>query len=110
MKIISVADFQKFSDEKMKKHSVFSTPRLFCDVYCFEAGQEQKGHVHADEDKLYFVLDGHGRFRVGNQEHVLGPGQGTLAPAGEEHAVTNHSQARLRVLVFMAPNPSSAGR
>lgn len=106
MKVISLADFQQFSSEKMKKHNVFETPRFFCDVYCFEPDQVQKGHVHANEDKVYMVLEGQGTFRVGDQEHVLGAGQGTLAPAGEEHAVTNHSGARLRVLVFMAPNPS----
>lgn len=105
MKVISLADFQEFSSEKMKKHNVFETSRFFCDVYCFEPDQVQKGHVHAHEDKMYVVLEGHGTFRIGNQEHVLGPGQGTLAPAGEEHAVTNHSGARLRVLVLMAPNP-----
>ncbi len=106
MKIVSLADFQGFSVEKMQKHSVFSTPRFFCDVYCLEPGQAQTGHVHANEDKLYFVLEGQGTFRVGDQEHVLGTGQGTLAPAGEEHAVVNHSGTGLRILVFMAPNPS----
>ncbi len=106
MKVVSLADFQEFSGEKLKKHNLFQTSRFFCDVYCFEPGQEQKGHVHADQDKVYMVLDGQGTFRVGDQEQVLGPGQGTLAPAGEEHGVVNHSRARLRVLVFMAPNPS----
>ena len=106
MKVVSLVDFQEFSSEKMKKHNVFETPRFFCDVYCFEPDQVQKGHVHANEDKVYLVLEGQGTFRVGDQEHVLGPGQGTLAPAGEEHAVTNQSGAKLRVLVFMAPNPS----
>ena len=106
MKVVSLADFQEFSGEKLKKHNLFQTSRFFCDVYCFEPGQEQKGHVHANQDKVYMVLDGQGTFRVGDQEQVLGPGQGTLASAGEEHGVVNHSSARLRVLVFMAPNPS----
>ena len=106
MKVVSLADFQEFSSEKLKKHNLFQTSRFFCDVYCFEPGQEQKGHVHANQDKVYMVLDGQGTFRVGDQEQVLGPGQGTLASAGEEHGVANHSSARLRVLVFMAPNPS----
>jgi len=106
MKVVSLADFQEFSSEKLKKHNLFQTSRFFCDVYCFEPGQEQKGHVHANQDKVYMVLDGQGTFRVGDQEQVLGPGQGTLASAGEEHSVVNHSSARLRVLVFMAPNPS----
>ncbi|MBI4401934.1 MAG: cupin domain-containing protein, partial [Nitrospirae bacterium] len=73
--------------------------------YCFEPGQEQKGHVHGDQDKVYLVLEGQGKFRVGTEERVLGPGQGTMAPAGEEHSVVNHTNARLKVLVFVAPNP-----
>ena len=106
MTVINLADFQIFSAEKMRKHNVFETPRFFFDVYCFEPGQEQKGHVHAEQDKVYLVLEGQGTFRVGGQEQVLGEGQGTMAPAGEAHGVLNHSGSRLRVLVFMAPNPS----
>ena len=106
MTVMSLADFQTFSTEKMKKHTLFQTPRFFCDVYCFEPGQEQKGHVHEDQDKVYLVLEGHGTFRVAGQEEVLGPGHATLAPAGKEHGVANYSDIRLRILVFMAPNPS----
>ena len=106
MTVINLADFQIFSAEKMTKHNVFETPRFFFDVYCFEPGQEQKGHVHAEQDKVYLVLEGQGTFRVAGQEQVLGAGQGTMAPAGEAHGVLNHSGSRLRVLVFMAPNPS----
>ena len=106
MQVITLADYSQFSTEKMKKHNLFQTPRFFCDVYCFEPGQEQKGHVHGDQDKVYVVLEGEGKFRVGREEQVLGTGQGTMAPAGEEHGVLNHTKSRLRVLVFMAPNPS----
>ncbi len=106
MKVVNLAEVQQFSAEKMKKNNLFQTPRFFCDVYCFEPGQEQKGHIHGEQDKIYIVLDGQGTFQVGNEKHVLGPGQGTLAPAGEEHGVKNHTQSRLRVLVYVAPNPS----
>ena len=106
MKVIHLSDVQEFSQEKMKKHNLFDTPRFFCDVYCFEPSQEQKGHVHADQDKVYMVIEGSGTFRVGSDRQVLQEGQGTMAPAGEEHGVINHTNQRLRVLVFMAPNPS----
>lgn len=106
MQVINLANYQQFSDEKMKKSNLFQTDRFFCDVYCFEPGQEQAGHVHAEQDKIYLVLDGEGTFRVGDESGVLGPGQGTMAPAGSEHGVLNHTTSRLRVLVFMAPNPS----
>jgi len=105
MKVIRLEDYREFSQEKMKKHNVFQTERFFCDVYCFEPEQVQKGHVHNDQDKVYFVLEGSGTFSVGNEVQVLVQGQGTIAPAGVMHGVMNHSDARLRVLVFMAPNP-----
>ena len=105
MKVVTLTDFQAFSAEKMKKNNLFQTPRFFCDVYCFEPGQEQKGHVHGEQDKVYIVLEGKGTFQVGADKQVLEPGQGTLASAGEEHGVKNDSGQRLKVLVFVAPNP-----
>lgn len=106
MKTIKLSDYQVFSPEKMKKNNIFQTPRFFCDVYCFEPGQDQKGHIHGEQDKVYLVLEGQGTFQVGNDRQVLGPGEGTLAPAGEPHGVLNHTNLRLKVLVFVAPNPS----
>ncbi|MDR4480767.1 MAG: cupin domain-containing protein [Nitrospira sp.] len=104
MKVISLSDVQQFSPEKMKKNNLFQTTRFFCDIYCFEPGQEQKGHIHGEQDKVYIVLEGEGTFQVGSEQQVLGPGQGTMAPAGDEHGVKNHTQQRLQVLVFVAPN------
>ena len=104
MKVLTLADFQQFSSEKMKKNNLFQTPRFFCDIYCFEPGQEQKGHIHGEQDKVYIVLEGEGTFQVGSEKQVLGAGQGTMAPAGDEHGVKNHTPQRLKVLVFVAPN------
>jgi quercetin dioxygenase-like cupin family protein len=106
MKVITLADCQQFATDKMKKNNLFQTERLFCDIYCFEPGQEQKGHVHGHQDKVYIVLEGQGTFQVGSERRVLETGQGTLAPAGEEHGVKNHTAQRLKVLVFVAPNPA----
>jgi len=106
MNVVNLSDYQQFNNEKMKKNNLFRTLRFFCDIYCFEPGQEQKGHIHGEQDKVYLVLEGHGTFQVGSENQVLGPGQGTMAPAGEEHGVKNHTDQRLKVLVFVAPNPS----
>jgi mannose-6-phosphate isomerase-like protein (cupin superfamily) len=106
MKIVRLDDFKQFSAEKMKKNNLFQTARFFCDIYGFEPGQAQKGHVHGEQDKVYIVLDGQGMFTIGKEELVLGAGQGVMAPAGEEHGVRNHTAQRLTVLVFVAPNPS----
>jgi quercetin dioxygenase-like cupin family protein len=95
-----------FAAEKMKKVGLVDTPNLFCDAYCFEPGQEQAGHRHTVGDKLYYVLDGVGLVRVGDEEREVRSGDLVCAPAGEEHAVRNPGPARLTVLVVMAPKPS----
>jgi quercetin dioxygenase-like cupin family protein len=97
---------KQFSAEKMKKNGVFETDRFFCDLYCFEPGQEQSPHTHGGQDKVYYVIEGKGLFRVGDEEKELGAGEIVLAPAGENHGVANQSQQRLSVLVFVTPKPS----
>lgn len=95
-----------FAAEKMKKVGLVDTASLFCDAYCFEPGQEQAGHRHAVGDKLYFVVSGVGRIRVGVDERDVRPGDLVCAPAGEDHAVRNPGPDRLVLLVMMAPKPA----
>jgi len=95
-----------FAPDKMKKVNLFDTPRMFCDVYGLTPGQEQAAHAHAGADKVYFVLDGVGRFRIGDEEREVGRGYAVLAPAGASHAVQNPGPEALTLLVFMAPKPS----
>lgn len=94
-----------FASDKMKKNNLFTTPRMFCDVYCFEPGQTQPGHSHAGSDKVYYVIEGQALIRVGEEERTVGAGTAALAPSGVTHAVTNPGPQRLRLLVLMAPLP-----
>ena len=105
MKVVKLSDVVEFSPEKMKKVSLFDTENFFCDIYCLEPAQSQKVHSHGDSDKVYYVLKGSGKVTVGSEEKVLGPDEITIAPAGEDHGVVNHTQDKLVMLVFMAPKP-----
>lgn len=107
METRSVTDVRDFRPEKMAKVNLFKTPRMFCDVYCLEPGQEQRPHAHDGADKIYYVIEGEGVFAIGGEENPLGVGMAVLAPAGIDHGVRNASGARLRLLVFMAPNPNA---
>jgi len=109
MEVKRAAALTAFAAHTMTKVSLFETRRFFCDLYCFEPGQVQKGHIHPGEDKVYFVLEGRGRFTVGTEEATLGAMEATLAPAGVPHGVVNDGPGRLVVLVFMAPHPSPGG-
>mgnify|MGYP006112723795 FL=1 len=105
MKVLKLTDIVEFSPEKLKKISLFDTNNFFCDIYCLEPGQSQKIHSHGDSDKVYLVLKGRGMVTVGIEEKELGPDEITIAPAGEDHGVINHTQDKLVILVFMAPKP-----
>lgn len=105
MPVAYVPDQKRFSDDKFQKVNLFDTDRMFCDIYCFEPGQAQKAHSHAENDKIYYVLEGHGDFTVGDETVKGVPGMAVLCPPGVDHGVLNSSEGRLVVLVFMAPHP-----
>ena len=101
-----IADAASFSEEKMKKNVLFDSERLFYDLYCLLPGQAQKVHAHEGSDKVYYVLEGTGRFTVGDEENDLDEGHAVIARAGEPHGVRNETGGNLVLLVTMAPRPS----
>lgn len=105
MEIRRITDSIAFSEEKMQKNSLFDSPHLFYDTYCLLPGQAQKVHAHEGSDKVYYVLEGTGRFTVGDEERDLGAGEAVIARAGEPHGVRNASEENLVLLVTMAPPP-----
>ena len=95
----------QFNAEKMGKASLAAGDHLFAGLNAFEPGQEHKAHVHAGQDKLYFVLEGQGEVEVGEERLPVGPGDLVLAQAGEVHSLRNPGPERLVVMVVFAPPP-----
>jgi quercetin dioxygenase-like cupin family protein len=108
MDVKHLSAFQGFSAEKLQKHNLFQSGRFFLDVYCVAPGQAQKPHRHAASDKVYVVLEGRCRFRVGDAEASHGPGAAIFAPAGAEHGLVNDGPDNARLLVLMSPPPEHA--
>jgi quercetin dioxygenase-like cupin family protein len=105
---IRFREHAKFSAEKMARIALATTPRLQLDLYCLEPGQVQKPHAHADQDKVYVVLEGRGRVVVDGREDVLDAGEGIVAAAGQTHGLTNAGDGRLLTLVVVVPPPPHA--
>ena len=60
----------------MAKIALATTERAQLDLYCVAPGQYQKPHTHGDQDKIYYVLEGAGRFSLGGKEERLSRGRG----------------------------------
>jgi quercetin dioxygenase-like cupin family protein len=93
----------------MTKIDCFRSHRLLVGLNCFEPGQSQAMHTHADADKFYLVLEGKATFVVAEQEIEAGPTDLIVAPAGIPHGVAR-AHERSVVLVAMAPAPKSEGK
>jgi mannose-6-phosphate isomerase-like protein (cupin superfamily) len=93
------------SPAKPFKSTMFRGDRMMLGLNCLHPGQEQAVHVHDDQDKFYFVVEGTGSFVVGEERSSAGPGVAVWAPAGVSHGVVNTGSARLVLLVGIAPAP-----
>ncbi|MGH9944530.1 MAG: cupin domain-containing protein [Pyrinomonadaceae bacterium] len=90
--------------EKFYKATLWQGAHSTVGLNCLEPGQVQSVHAHEGADKFYFVLEGRGRFTVGAEEFEAGEGALVVAPAGVAHGVSNAGDARLSLLVSIAPS------
>ncbi|MDQ2856683.1 MAG: cupin domain-containing protein [Acidobacteriota bacterium] len=88
---------------KFFKTTIWQGDHATVGLNCLEPGQIQAVHVHQDVDKHYFVLEGSGKFTIGEYEQEAGPGTLVIAPAGVPHGVWNNGAQRLSLLVTLAP-------
>ncbi len=105
---IRVRDHVSLSLDRMAKITLASTARALLDLYCVAPGQSQRPHTHGDQDKVYYVLEGTGRFSLAGQEERLEAGDALVAAAGAEHGLVNDGTEPLLVLVVVAPPPPHA--
>jgi quercetin dioxygenase-like cupin family protein len=105
---VKVRDHVKLQPEKMAKIALATTPRAQLDLYCLAAGQSQKPHVHGEQDKICYVIEGRGRFAVGDAEEIVEAGEAVVARAGTSHGIVNDGPERLVVLVVVTPPPAHA--
>ena len=41
MQVVNIQQYSDFASQKMVKHNLFTSERMFCDVYCLEPAQFQ---------------------------------------------------------------------
>ena len=80
------------------------SPRLNVSVITMAPNADgPESHVHADEDDVFYVLDGELTFDVGHGEVAAPAGTFVLVPPGVEHTFANRTAEPVRVLNIHAP-------
>jgi quercetin dioxygenase-like cupin family protein len=103
--IIRPAHHAVFSPDKMRKATLFESPRLLVGLNSFEPGQSHALHAHAGQDKVYHVIEGEGEFLLEGHTLPMAKGDLLVAPEGVPHGIHNTSHERLIVLAILAPSP-----
>ena len=67
------------------------------------AGGATAAHRHAKTEEIYYVLEGRGRMRVGDQTRDVGVGDAVAIPPGAVHQIANTGQTVLKFLCCCAP-------
>ncbi len=89
--------------EKFYKATLWQGEHAMLGINCLEPGQEQPEHAHEGADKFYLVLEGRGRFTVGEEVCEVEAGGLVIAPARIMHGVVNTGTERLSLIVGIAP-------
>jgi mannose-6-phosphate isomerase-like protein (cupin superfamily) len=67
------------------------------------AGASTAPHYHAKTEEIYFVLEGKGEMRVGEETAIVERGDAVAIPPGAVHQIRNTGSGVLRFLCCCAP-------
>jgi mannose-6-phosphate isomerase-like protein (cupin superfamily) len=67
------------------------------------AGGRTTPHHHVATEEIYYILDGCGLMRVGQETAAVGPGDAVAIPPGASHQITNTGSGLLQFLCCCAP-------
>jgi mannose-6-phosphate isomerase-like protein (cupin superfamily) len=66
-------------------------------------GGKTTPHHHPQTEEIYYLLEGVGRMRIGDQERDVRPGDAIAIPPGVVHQIVNTGPAVLKFLCCCAP-------
>jgi len=52
-------------------------------------GAATEPHYHPQTEEIYYILSGQGRMRIGDEQRMVGPGDGIAIPPGAAHQIVN---------------------
>jgi mannose-6-phosphate isomerase-like protein (cupin superfamily) len=67
------------------------------------AGGSTTPHHHVKTEEIYYILEGRGLMRVGQETAAVEPGDAIAIPPGVSHQITNTGNNLLRFLCCCAP-------
>ena len=66
-------------------------------------GASTMPHHHPRTEEIYYILEGTGQMRLGDETQAVGPGDAIAIPPGAVHTIVNAGDQTLKFLCCCAP-------
>jgi mannose-6-phosphate isomerase-like protein (cupin superfamily) len=66
-------------------------------------GHAVRAHFHRETEEIYYVLEGVGEMRVGEEVAAVGAGDAVFIPRHTVHTLSNTGEVPMRVLLVCGP-------
>ena len=95
---LHLRDLVEYQDGQVVSKTLVQNEAVSMTLFAFDRGEEISTHVSGG-DAMVTVLDGTGRFTVGDQVFSLAAGETLIMPAGIPHAVFGETQFKMQLIV-----------
>ena len=109
---MKVADYVKFKDSESPT-ALSSSDIQYIGAYEYAPGGWITDHIHSNAEQWYFILNGQGTMKVGDEERLAGPGTVVFVPRNTIHSYRVVGDEPLRILniaTFFPDAPSVTTR
>lgn len=97
-KVLSLIDEVEAQDGQIVSKTLAQNDAVSITLFAFSAGEEIGTHG-SDGDALVSVLEGEGRFVVGQDTYILKTGESLVMPAGIPHSVHADQKFKMQLTV-----------
>ncbi len=95
LKLRDIVDYQK---GQVISKTLVQNDKVSMTIFSFDKGEEISTHA-SDGDAMVTVLEGTGRFTVGEEEFILQEGDTLVMPKSIPHAVYGEEQFKMQLIV-----------
>ncbi|MAZ36528.1 MAG: hypothetical protein CL842_03655 [Crocinitomicaceae bacterium] len=88
-------------DHNVNVHSLCSDS--YESSYIIWVQDSVKPHYHAEHTELVYVLEGKGRFFIGDTSYLIKPGDYLRIPQGKIHSFKNNTENEVKVISIQTP-------
>ena len=95
---LALKDLVEYQDGQVISKTLVQNELVSMTIFSFEKGEEISTHA-AGGDAMVTVLEGKGRFTVGNDVFILSEGETLIMPKDIPHAVYGEERFKMQLIV-----------